>query len=141
MKNRKIATILLFVCILTVFAGCKRERVPDNIMDTATFARFLAEGHLIESYDYTVVASNKDSLGYQSASAYKLLLDKYNVTQADYDSTLAYYLRHPKILEEIYARTVEQLKSAYDSLPKNETDTDSTMRKAGKIPLPRITNK
>ena len=141
MKNRNIITISLFICLLAVSTGCKRESVPDNIMDTATFARFLAEAHLIESYDYSVVATNKDSLGYQSAAAYKTLLAKYNITQADYDSTLAYYMHHPKILEEIYTRTVEQLKESHHSLPIEDTPMDSTTRKAGKSPHLRIIKK
>ena len=49
---------------LAAFTGCRNKTIPENVIDTATFASFLTEAHLINSYDYVVVAASRDSLGY-----------------------------------------------------------------------------
>ncbi|MBR4175874.1 MAG: DUF4296 domain-containing protein [Bacteroidales bacterium] len=96
------------------------------MIDTATFASFLTEAHLINSYDYVVVAASRDSLGYQTGAAYDSLLAKYNITQADYDTTLAYYMNHPKTLEEIYRRVTENLRDKLENIPKDKSGVDTT---------------
>ena len=98
MKRNIILAIVLLLCTLTAFTGCRNKTIPENVIDTATFASFLTEAHLINSYDYVVVAASRDSLGYQTGAAYDSLLAKYNITQADYDTLTfdvwehAYYL-------------------------------------------------
>ena len=126
MKRNNILVIALLLCILATFTGCRNETIPENVIDTATFASFLTEAHLINSYDYIVVAAGRDSLGYRTGAAYDSLLAKYNLTQADYDTTLAYYMNHPKTLEDIYRRVTENLRDKLENMPKDENGADST---------------
>ena len=64
MKRNIILDIALLLCTLAAFTGCRNKTIPENVIDTATFASFLTEAHLINSYDYVVVAASRDSLGY-----------------------------------------------------------------------------
>ncbi len=126
MKRNIILDIALLLCTLAAFTGCRNRTIPENVIDTATFASFLTEAHLINSYDYVVVAASRDSLGYQTGAAYDSLLAKYNITQADYDTTLAYYMNHPKTLEEIYRRVTENLRDKLENMPKDKSGVDTT---------------
>ena len=125
MKTKSFKSILLVTCLLTAFTSCRHETLPEGIMDTATMAQFLTEAHLIESYDYVVVATNRDSLGWQTAAAYDSLFNKYNITQAQYDSSIAYYMSHPATFEAIYTRVVDKVKAYADSTEALVSQTDS----------------
>ena len=125
MKKNKKTAIILFVCLLATLSGCKHESVPDNVMDTSKFGEFLTEAHLIESYDYIVVSGNRDSLGYQTSAAFDSLLAKYHISKVDYDSTMAYYMRHPKTFEEIYIRVINRLKDYSNTVPDDINSEDS----------------
>jgi hypothetical protein len=110
MKNNITKHTLLTVCLLLAFSGCRDKAVPNGVVDTATLARFLTEAHIIDSYDYTVASKNRDSLQHDVNAAYDSLYSKYGITKADYDTTIDYYLQHPKMLEDVYARVVINLK-------------------------------
>ena len=127
MKTNSFKTILLVTCLLTAFSSCRHETLPEGIMDTATMVQFLTEAHLIDSYDYIVVATNRDSLGWQTSAAYDSLYRKYNITKDQYDSSIAYYLRQPATFEAIYTRVVAQIKDYADSTKALISQADSTL--------------
>lgn len=110
MKKQHFIVIILSFCILAFLSSCKRERIPDGVMDTATMAAFLTEAYVIESYNSIIISRTPDSLGYILNAAYDSLYAKYGITPTDYDSSMAYYIRQPKILEEINKRVTENLR-------------------------------
>ena len=89
--------------------SCKNEHIPDNLIDTATMTSILTEVFLIDGYDHVVASRYRDSLGYQSNAAKEALFEKYHFTQADYDSSIAYYSRHQKTMEELMRRAIKNL--------------------------------
>ena len=91
--------------------------------------RFLTEAHLIESYDYVVVQQHRDSLASQSTAAMDSLFAKYGITEADYDSSLNYYLKNPQMLEVIYERVVQNLKNNIENTPLSNDTLDLTRKK------------
>ena len=125
MKNNTIKHTLLTFCLLLALSGCRNEVVPEGVVDTATLAQFLTEAHIIDSYDYIVVAENRDSMQPDVNAAYDSLYAKYGITQADYDTTIDYYLRHPKMLEDVYARVVINLKRYTDTKIQERHIADS----------------
>ena len=116
MKKPKHIVILLLVSLLPSVTGCHREVIPEGVIDTATMAAFLTEAHLIDSYDYIVTARDRDSLQGHTDGAYGSLFAKYGITAADYDSSMSYYVRHPKTFEEIYHRVYNNLTAMRDSI-------------------------
>lgn len=107
---------LFFLALAFTLSGCKHERVPDNLIDTATMRAILTEYYLIDGYDYVVASRYKDSLGFQSKAAKDSMLSRYHISQADYDSSLSYYVRHPKEFEQILDRAI----LAINELSSNE---------------------
>ena len=95
--------------ILTATTGCRQEHVPEKLIDTATMKSIMEEYYLIDGYDYMVASRYPDSIGFRSKAAKDSLLKKYNITQTDYDSSLAYYTRHPKVFEQIMGRVIADM--------------------------------
>ena len=108
---KKHHLIIIAVTLLATMASCNRDHKPDNLIDTATMTAIMTEYYLIEGYDYVVASRNQDSLGYQSHAAKDSLLKKHNISQSDYDSSLAYYIRHPKVFEAMMDRAINALES------------------------------
>ena len=116
----KKANIVLLTIVMLIFSACRHERVPDNVIDTATLRAFLVEAHLIEGYQERTNRDNRDTINANIAAAYSTLYDKYGITAADYDSSIVYYMRTPRILEEVYARVVSDLKGLRDEISGDE---------------------
>ncbi len=146
MKKMCVIYIFLAICILFTTVNCKKNTLPSNIMDTATMAAFLSEAYLVESYDNVVVQQHRDSLSYQTNAAYDSLLAKYGITQAVYDSSLSYYLHHPKTLVEICTRVEQQTKAMMDKKSQSSlqygknTGGDSATTPFAKKPALQIQN-
>jgi hypothetical protein len=51
-----------------------------------------------------------------SIDTYSYIFDKYDVTRVQFDSTVAWYSRHPKLFTDIYDQVVMQLSRMNDSL-------------------------
>ena len=119
--KRSIITIVV-IGLLALMTSCRHnESVPDNVIDTATMAAIMTEYYLIEGYNYMIASRHPDSLGYQPRAAKDSLLRKYHISQADYDSSLVYYIQHPKVIDEIYTRVLQTLESKKDISDSRET--------------------
>lgn len=114
--KKRIYTIII-VCLIAATTGCKHESVPDNLIDTATMTSIMTEYYIIDGYDYIVASRHPDSLGHQSKAAKDSMLAKYNISQADYDSSLVYYINHPKIFEVLFDRVLQRLEKLEKTVP------------------------
>jgi hypothetical protein len=117
MKQSHLTRILLVFCLLTVFGSCRQETLPPGVIDTATMTDFLTEAHLIEGYADARRVEDPDSTDIIVHAAYDSLYNKYNITPADYDSSLRYYLLHPQLMEDIYRRVSENINKINEELP------------------------
>lgn len=106
---KKKLLIIIGFTLLTATTGCIREHIPDNLLDTSTMRAIMEEYYLIDGYDYMVASRYPDSLGFQSNAAKDSLLKKHSISQTDYDSSLAYYTRHPKVFEQIMERVIANM--------------------------------
>lgn len=107
---RHITTATFTLCLMALFSSCHDEQIPKNVIDSATMADFLVEAHLIDSYDYVLVSHGREAADTIVSAAYDSLFLKYNISLADYDTSIAYYTRHPQMLEDIYSRVAQRLR-------------------------------
>ena len=93
-------TILLF------WQSCQNR--PENVMNQDDMVKFLTDLHKLEGSltvkSYTSPDSTKVNLTY-----YNALFKKYGISQADFDSSLVWYVHNPKKFTKIYGRVVENL--------------------------------
>lgn len=121
MKKHSHIIITLSVCLLAAVSGCGRKDMPKGVMDSVTMVGFLTEAYQIEGYNSVVIGSNPDSLGYRLNAAYDSLFKKYGITPADYDSSVAYYVRRPNEFEAIYKQVVQNLKDDLNGAETKES--------------------
>ncbi len=94
-----------------LLSACHRDEKPHGIIDTATMVSFLTEAHLIEGYVDAANRVNADSAIFYAECAYNSLYAKYGISPNEYDSSIVYYVHHPELMEDIYSRVVENLRS------------------------------
>lgn len=90
----RIATVLL---ALSALWGCVVE-VPSHIIQPEEMENLLYDYHLMQA-----MAGDLNSSQNHKRKLYEqYVFDKHHVTEADFDTSLTWYMRHTKELEEIY---------------------------------------
>lgn len=96
MKKSKL-NILLGILLLSVFAACK-IKTPDNLIPQEKMEDILFD------YHFSKAASN--DINYKESykkEAYKnYLYKKHGISEAEFDSSYAWYARNTTVMEEIY---------------------------------------
>lgn len=100
MRN-KLAFLIFFTLILI---GCKPS-VPDGVLSPKEMEDVLYDYHLADA-----MAQDEDTdQGYKERMYRAGVLKKHDVTQAVFDSSMVYYLRHTEELQKIYERLSDRL--------------------------------
>ena len=83
------------------------DAIPQGIMSQETFTRVLTDFALAESAaNMNIKNTNLQKL--DSIYAFNPLLDN-GVTQAKYDSAVAFYAQHPALYKKVYEAVLEEL--------------------------------
>ncbi len=98
--------LMLFACQNAPNAPVSEEKLTQVLFDIHT-AEALVEGE---------VQDIRDSI---ARVYYAQICQKHNITQADFDSTMAVYTRNPVLLDTIYNRVLRRVKAERDSLTKH----------------------
>ena len=105
MKN---LPLLLLLTLIIAGASCSRQTRSADIIDEEKMVSLLVETHLADALlakDPATVDQKRDKALY----VYPSVLEKYGITRAQMDSSVAYYIRNPKIFVRIYDKTVKVL--------------------------------
>ncbi len=99
--------------VVVVFAvlsivGCK-PGIPDKYLQPDEMADILYDYHLAEGIANGSMQDTRDTIALRTFRA--SILRKHGVSQADFDSSLVYYTRHTKLLEDIYTKLVDRFNS------------------------------
>lgn len=103
MKN---ALRLFFLVVLSGLCSCKPQ-VPDQYLQPDVLEDILYDWHLADAMAET--GTSADSSAYNQSLYHQAVLKKYNVTQAELDSSLVYYVRHADRLHKIYENLSKRL--------------------------------
>lgn len=94
-----------------IVAGCSVKR-PDTVFQDAQLEDIL--------YDYHIAKAMADEVPYNES--YKKVLyvesvfQKHGITQAEFDSSMVWFSRHPDVLSKIYEQVKERLKKERDGI-------------------------
>ncbi len=118
--NIGIGCALLLVFFIT---GCK-PGVPSEFISESDMEDILYDYHLATSM------ARQESGNYESnVVAYRAaVLKKYGVTQADFDSSMVYYMRHTERLYAIYKNIAERMEDRARELGSSEGSLASLSR-------------
>lgn len=115
---KKNACLLILVSLLLVFS-CKPQ-VPGKYIQPDEFEDILYDYHLADA-----MAENNEGAEnnqYDIALYRQTVLRKYNVTQAEFDSSLVYYMRHADRLHKIYENLSKRLSDEAMALGASAND-------------------
>lgn len=99
-----------FILMLTVMA-CKVKR-PDGVIAESQMEELLYDYHLARSMGENLPVSDN----YKKALYIQSVFQKYDVTQAEFDSSMVWYTRHADILAKIYEKINDRLKEEQASI-------------------------
>ena len=101
----KITTIFIASLVsLACLSGCNSKKQvmekPDHLINRITLVNILAESYLIESSLHMLPP---DSIGRNDLARlyYKDLFDRYNITNEQFESSVAYYISEEKSAEKL----------------------------------------
>lgn len=104
LANKLLKKILFVLTMLVLFSGCKSKKQvmekPDKLINRVTLVNILAESYLIES---TLQMVPKDSINKEDLARlyYKDLFDRYQITNEQFESSIAYYISEEKSAEKL----------------------------------------
>jgi len=106
--------ILLFSFFLIfLFAGCDR---PKSVLNQREMEDVLFDLHKLEGTlsvkDGNYIFDKKDNLYYSS------ILKKHHITQADFDSSVVWYTKHPKQFERMYDNIIDRMSALKTDVKK-----------------------
>lgn len=97
----------LFLLLMGVFITACSNR-PDGVLSPRKMRQFLVELHQLEA----VMANAPQSISErEQVYYYNSLLVKHGISKADFDSSLVFYTKNPKVFERIYGGVVQQLEA------------------------------
>jgi hypothetical protein len=100
MKRHFIASITLIIALIS----CQNN--GNAPISESTFTQILTEMHTAEGAAEGEFPSAKDSL---LRIYYAQILKKHEVTQTDFDSTLAVYTRQPVAFDSLYSNVLREI--------------------------------
>jgi hypothetical protein len=107
-----LRTALLLPVLSSLFIGCGQKEetgveIPANVLNEARFTKLLTDFALAES---AATMNIKNVLPHKADSVYAFnpLIDN-TVRPSQYDSTLAFYIKHPALYKKVYENVLTAL--------------------------------
>ena len=117
--NRLVILILLIP--LFIMTSCQRDKPHRDLLEKDEMIPLLIDLHLA----YAIQSSSNFrtlSLNVDSMDTYTYIFDKHGVPKVVFDSSVAWYSRHPKLFTDIYDEVVMNLTQMRDSLEVMELE-------------------
>lgn len=112
MKN--IGILGLFVFCVALITSCSKSAItiPSDILPKDSMMFVMMDIHLAES---GVKTMNPDSVAINNKTYYNFIFKKHHISEEQFTKSLNFYTDNPELLQEIYARMIEEMS-------KNEAD-------------------
>lgn len=92
------------ICLALLTVSCKPS-IPGKYLQPDEMADILYEYHIAEAI--TNATQSSDSIALRSYRT--SILEKHDVSQSDFDSSMVYYCRHTKLLEDVYEKISDRI--------------------------------
>lgn len=107
---RKIVCFMLFF-VTTSLIGCKSD-MPEEVLDEGTMENVLYDYHLAQSLGEKKSAelvTRQSNISYNENYYLKSVLDKYHLSEENFNQSLEWYTRHSEVLFKIYKKLNERI--------------------------------
>lgn len=102
-----------FLVIALVFLQACKPSIPSQYLSKDEMEDILYEFHIAEAMAHENYDAQQkgDMIAYREA-----IFKKHDITQADFDSSMVYYMRHTKLMHDIYVKLGDRLTAEAKSL-------------------------
>ena len=111
-KMRRAITLMF---ILILLFGCEDNKPGKDLIPPEKLVPVLVDMHLVYALQSSATIRNI-ARDVDSVDTYGYIYDKYDITRVQFDSTIAWYSRHPKIFMDIYDQVIMELSRMSDSV-------------------------
>lgn len=94
--------------VLTLLVACQKNEKPKEVLTQAQLSALLVEVYLAEA-KLDAIAKPKDTIIKYFLPYEEKLLKRLNISDSVLKETYAYYLEHPKELEQVYDAVIDTL--------------------------------
>jgi hypothetical protein len=101
--------------------SCQRDRPHKDLLEKDEMIPLLMDLHMAYAIQSSV-QFRKISFGVDSVDTHTYIFDKHGVSKVVFDSSVAWYSRHPKLFTEIYDEVVMNLTQMQDSLETSDME-------------------
>ena len=115
----KTSRVFLCLTLCAVVVSCK-PKVPDEYLQPGEFEDILYDYHLADAM--ADGGDNALETDYNVILYRQAVLEKYGITQAEFDSSLVYYMRHADRLHQVYENLTERLEEDAMALGASAND-------------------
>ena len=103
-----------FILVLIIFSACAKKP-PGYAIPEETLVPMLVDFHLTysvqQSPDFRQIIQEYDSL-----DAFSYIFEKHGYTKADFDTTMAWYLKNTEYFVDVYQDVIMRLTQISDSI-------------------------
>lgn len=104
--------LVVMALVALLLTGCK-PGIPRKYLQSDEMADILYDYHLAQG----IAATQEYQSDTLAMRAFKAgILEKHGVSEADFDSSMVYYTRHTKLLEDVYTKLVDRFNSESSAL-------------------------
>lgn len=102
--------VLTSIVILLLASACgrKKEPVPEDLLDRATFTSLMLDIQLAEGLK-SQYSRNKSFSTYHSREVYDEIFSRHNIAEGDFQKTYSWYQGRPDLMEKIYEQVLDSL--------------------------------
>lgn len=104
-KGKNIMRLTAFILVLMTFMASCKPSIPSDVISKDKMESIL--------YDYHIALAmgryNADNQGASAIAYREAVLKKHEVTSAEFDSSMVYYMRHTELLHAIYEDLSDRL--------------------------------
>jgi hypothetical protein len=109
--------------VTSIFFGCKKPevKIPEGVLKKEQMVPILADIHIAQAA--AVMNSASDTTRYSLSAMTEYILKIHHTSQAQYDSSIAFYTKHPEIMSQIYDNVISELSKKQGEVQGNTINT------------------
>lgn len=115
----KFFRVISFFVLLAIFSACK-PKVPKQYLQPDEFEDILYDYHLADAMAEN--AGTDGDASYDAVLYRQAVFRKYGITQAEFDSSLVYYMRHADKFHKVYENLAERFENEAMALGASAND-------------------
>lgn len=109
MKKFGYIALSIACTLCAVFAGCKEDPIPADVMDESAMIAFLKDAYMLEGFYAVETHFQYDTLQADMVQAYDSLFAQHDITRDDFERSVRWYTEHTERYERIHKDVVAQL--------------------------------